>query len=563
MKILIFDFEVFKYDTLLGVYDVNQKQYFQTWNLQKIKLYYESNKDAIWIGHNNKDYDNYILQSIIFNKNPYVTSNEIIVQHKKQHLKIQLNYYDLMSMHTTSLKTIEAACGKNISESEVDFNLDRELTEEEKRMTESYNKDDLNQTFEDLKMTKSEFQLRLDLIKEFNLPLTILHCTQAQIAEIVLNAQPLENVEPIHPIMYPQLQVKNQVAIDYYLNEKFKTNEKPIIELCGVPHQMGAGGMHADKKCYHADWAYYFDVSGYYNLVMMNYNLLSRAIPEEGKKLYEYMYHEQIRLKKIDPKKRAVYKTILLAVYGAQMNQYCKFYDPWNGALVPIVGQMFLIDLLEKLNDKIDLIQTNTDGVIAKPIVDEQIVVDIINEWQERTGFTLKLDKIYDIYQRDVNCYMYRDDKGEIHTKGEAVNYYNNWENPLSANCYNSREPIIIQYCIVEYLMNHKKPEETVIQYKNELRLFQYICKKLSYDYLTFETFNNTIKLQNVNRCFASKQEGQIYKNKVNKHDKYGNLPDKVFVWNDDISKLDKKQIDYVYYIKRAYERINEFLILK
>lgn len=47
MKILVFDFEVFQYDTLLGVYDVNNKKYVQSWNSQFIKQYYRDNLDAI------------------------------------------------------------------------------------------------------------------------------------------------------------------------------------------------------------------------------------------------------------------------------------------------------------------------------------------------------------------------------------------------------------------------------------------------------------------------------------------------------------------------------------
>ena len=51
-----------------------------------------------------------------------------------------------------------------------------------------------------------------------------------------------------------------------------------------------------------------------------------------------------------------------------------------------------------------------------------------------------------------------------------------------------------------------------------------------------------------------------VYKNKKNKHDRYSNLPDQVFVWNESLDSLDYKQIDYIYYARRAYERIGEFI---
>lgn len=561
MKILIFDFEVFRFDTLLGVYDVNNNKYYQTWNLSEIRDYYWKNINSIWIGHNNSDYDNNILEAIVKGKDPYLVSQDIIVNKRRYYLGMQLNYYDLMQLHPTSLKVMEAAMGKRISESEVDFHTDKPLTKEKKLKVEAYNRDDLDQTFIDLQLSKSEFQLKLDLIKEFKLPMDALHFTQAQIAETALKAVRNPNLinMPVHPTIYPQLKVNNQVALDFYLNEGFKIGQKPVIDLCGLPHQMGAGGMHAGREKYHTDWAFYLDVSGYYNLVMINYNLLSRAIPEEGKALYEYMYHQQLALKGVDDNKRAVYKTILLAVFGAQMHEKSKFYDPWNGALVPVVGQMFLIDLLEKLEGKVELAQSNTDGIIAKPLVEEKEILDIVDEWCKRTGFVIKPKKIYDLVQRDVNNYMYRDEKGKIHTKGEAVGYYERWENPLEGNSYNSKEPIIIHYAIVDYYMNGIKPEETIVKYAKNFRMFQWICKLQTYEYLTFEANGEQQRLQKVNRCFASKKSGMIYKNKQNKHDRYSNLADKVFVFNEDLKELDYKEIDYIYYARRAYERIREF----
>jgi len=561
MKVIVFDFEVFPYNILLGAYITNENKYYQTWDKNKIIEFYHNNIDAIWVGHNNTDYDNYILQAVIKGKDPFIVSQEIISKSKRHYLDIKLNYYDLMQFHPASLKVMEAAVGKNISESEIDFNIDRPLTEDEKEKIESYNRDDLDQTFLDLKLSKSEFQLGLDLINEFHLPLDALHYSEAQLAEAALKVKRNDSLieKPVRPIVYPQMKINNPDILDYYLSEGFRTSTKPTFTICGLEHQMGAGGIHAGRKKCHYDWAYYFDVSGYYNLVMLNYNLFSRAMTEESKKQYEFMYHEQLRLKKIDLVKRAVYKKVLLAVFGAQMNEHSAFYDPWVGALVPIVGQLFLVDLLEKLEGKVELIQSNTDGIIAYPLVEESVLFDIVKEWQERTGFVLKMDKITDIYQRDVNNYMYRDDKGSVHTKGEAVKYYECWDNPLAENSYNSKEPIIIHYCIVEWFMNKIKPEYTIVKYAKELRMFQWICKLNSFDYLTFESELTVQKLQKVNRAFASKVPGMIYKNKKGKHDSYSNLSDKVFVYNDDLSKLDSHMIDYVYYARRAYERINEF----
>lgn len=578
MKIIIFDFEVFKYDVLLGAIVLEpgkEKRYFQTWSPAEIYDFYQKNLNSIWVGHNNQGYDNFILQAIVKNKNPYLISKEIISGDRKKYLSIPLYYYDIINTHFTSLKAVEAQMGKNISETQVDFDLDRKLTSEEKLKEESYNRDDLDQTLEDFMLCRDEFQLRIDMIKEFHLGLDALHITECQVAERVLKpiVKDPQELKPLKPKFYDNLLIKNKDALDYYLNEKWEYIPKISLNICGVPHIMAKGGLHGARKNYHTDWAYYFDVSGYYNLVMILYDLLPRTLTKEGKELYNHMYQEQLLLKKTNPRKRGCYKKICLAVYGAELNEYCKFYDPSAGRLVTLTGQIFIIDLIEKLEGKIELIQTNTDGIIAKPLngVKEEDVLLIIERWKKRTGFELKPVKIYDIHQRDVNNYMYRDENGKIHVKGEAVKYYNLWDNPFVEDSFNSKEPYIIHHAIVEYFMNGVKPEETIERNKDNLRMFQYICKKLSYDYLSYEVYDlegnkPTVILQNVNRIFAYKnrmERGMVYKNKEGKHDKYSNLPPNVFVYNDDIRNSPinvKEKIDYNYYVRRAYERIEEFM---
>ena len=71
-----------------------------------------------------------------------------------------------------------------------------------------------------------------------------------------------------------------------------------------------------------------------------------------------------------------------------------KIYDtkPQVGSLITITGQMFL-DLLEKLGDKVKLIQSNTDGIIIKTLPTyEEEVLNIVKEWCDRMEET-KYDK--------------------------------------------------------------------------------------------------------------------------------------------------------------------------
>lgn len=585
-EIIIFDFEVFKYDTLLGAILIkdNKQETFQIWNLEQIKKFFYIHEEAMWIGHNNLFYDNIILDAILKNKNVYETSLKVINNKYKPYDLIKFLTYDLMNGYFYSLKSTELVYGKNISETQVSFDIDRPLTQEEIELTESYNRDDLNQTLTNFleKTIFGRFKTRLNIIKEFNLDYSYLNVTEAKLAAVCLGAKHIDGIEYqyIEPPMYDFLELKNKELLNFYKEGRFKKGEKLYVTICGVEHKLGDGGGHGALSNCHFDKCIYCDVSGYYNLLMINLDLLPRTMPKESKERYIQMYHEQLKLKKTDPDRRNSYKVILLAVWGAMRNEYTDFYDPEKGALMTITGQLFIMDLLEKLEPYIILVQTNTDGIIIVPKDwrDEELVLSIVEEWTLRTGFTIKPDYIYDIYQRDVNNYMYKDKDGGIHCKGEALKHWNSLDNIFGNKLFDAKEPVIVAKGIVNYFMNKKLPLETIYENLDDLRNFEYICKKNSYDYLEYEVENletnekETNKLQGVNRAFAlfdKKKIGMIYKykdrnGKLSKA-KVSNLPDSVFVYDNEIISEGARNkilsdLNLYYYEDRIYERIYEFI---
>lgn len=584
MKLIIHDFEVFKYDVLLGaiVVEGNSQHVVQLWNQDEIRDFYKNHINDLWIGHNNLGYDEIILEGIVNHKDPYKVSKSIINSQIRPKCKLPILTYDCMRAGFYSLKMTEYVVGKNISETQVDFNLDRPLNEKEKILTESYNRDDLNQTLYNFEHIKSEFELRASLINEFKLPLSMLTATSTKVASTVLGAKAIDGIEKmkVETKLPSTIQLKNQDVIDFYLNEDFRKNKRIKVMLCGCEHIIASGGIHAALKKIHIDKALYFDVSGYYNLVMLNYDLLPRTMPKESRELYDFMYHEQLRLKGVDDAKRAMYKVILLSVFGAMMNKYTDFYDPWHGSLVTVTGEIFLVDLLEKLEGKVRVLQSNTDGIMIEPYdwnkKDE--IIKIVEEWESRTGFVIKKEEIHNLWQRDVNNYVF-DDNGKPHPKGEAVNAYSKLSNPIFTQLWNCKEAPIIAKGIVDYLLYSVDPQETVEKNKTNLLLYQYPCKALSFDYCQYEETNLKTgeviktKLQNVNRAFASNDKsktGLVIKYKTLedgtiKKAKVASLPESVFIHNDEI--LSEKsinellpKIDYDYYVKRIWKRLGEFI---
>lgn len=589
--IIVFDAEVFEYDCLIGTLVVDGQGHVtvkQMWDPEEIKKFYYLHEDDFWVGHNNKHFDNPVLEAILNDKNPKEVARQIIEMGKKVKCHLKFKYYDLMATSYYSLKVTEASAGKNISESQVDFTLKRPLTKEEKELTEKYNRDDLFQTLDNLNdpSVSGYLAARLNLVSMFDLNTECLTMTETQVAAKVLKAKQVPGIEHklLKPTMYDTLQLNNKELLDYYFREGFRTKEKLKFMLCGVEHKCGSGGIHSALVKYHTDKALYFDVSGYYNLVMMNYDLLPRTMGPESKDIYRDLYYKQLEYKKTAPFKRWALKVVLLSVFGSMMNEYTDFYDPQKGLLVTITGQLFIVDLLEKLEHLIKVIQSNTDGIIVEPYnwEDKDKIIQIVEDWEKRTGFVIKKDMIYDVWQRDVNCYFYKDDKGSIHCKGEAVNNYDRWQHLFESGVFNSKEPPIIAQGIVDYYLYDKLPEQVIDEHKHQLRMFQYICKPQSYDYLDYEKSyadgsTSVEHLQHINRAFALNSDeyvGMVYKKKDEKvgkkatKAKIANLPDSVFVYNDEIlsdEAIEKvqQQINYNYYVERIYERIKEFVAIK
>ena len=102
MKIIIFYFEVFTFDTLFGalIVENNKKECYQTWNLEFIKKFYSDNKDeAIWIGHNSQSYDSIILEAIINNKTEQYLkklNDDLLNGVAKRYSKLKMYQFDLM-----------------------------------------------------------------------------------------------------------------------------------------------------------------------------------------------------------------------------------------------------------------------------------------------------------------------------------------------------------------------------------------------------------------------------------------------------------------------------------
>ena len=139
-EILMYDFEVFVgamyWCVVIINYNTKEKIIIQN-NKQELKTFYESHKESIWVGYNSRNYDQFILKGILLNKNPFEINTEIIEKGKKGYQvlrkanKIKFNNFDI-GTPLNSLKQLEGFMGSRIKETSIPFDIDRELSENEK-----------------------------------------------------------------------------------------------------------------------------------------------------------------------------------------------------------------------------------------------------------------------------------------------------------------------------------------------------------------------------------------------------------------------------------------------
>ena len=565
------DTEVFIHDWMLvGVDPIKQKEYVIVNNKSELESLYKEYKKDIWVMYNGRNYDQYIIKSILLGFDPKKVNDWIIIKDRKgwefssMFNLLPLNIFDTMPNPPVSLKTLEAFMGNSIHETSVPFDVDRKLTEQEIQETIGYCRDDVYNTIDVFIRRKGEFDAQMQLIKAFNLPLSHLGKTQAQLAAIILGAKK-KKLKDEWNIRLPEnvLLGKYKEVGEWFLNkENHNSDAKLEIMICGVPHTIAWGGIHAglDKQqvfCAPDEVIFDVDVDQLYPSLMIEYNLLSRAV-EEPKK-FQNILDKSLELKKLGKKKeREPYKRICNITYGAEGDKFNPMYDPLHRNLVCVFGQVFIIDLLDKVEDIITLLNSNTDGIFVK--VKRKDVDEFkrrVHEWEERTRLHMSYDEFSSLWSKDVNNYVAIRPDGSYHSKGAYVKELSPLDYDLP----------IVNEAVKDYILR-KIPVENTILGCTELIKFQKVVKLSSkYQWVEHEGNGHNEKFDNkAYRVFASldTNDGRLLKCKVtekgDKKDKFGNTPDHCFVENGDITEMKiPSKLDKQYYIDLAKNRLEDF----
>lgn len=595
MRWYTYDTEVFAHDFIVVFKDKETGEHtvFHNDNLG-VKAFISD--EAIYCGFNTKGYDQYIIKAICggFSPEEVRQVNDWIIGGGQgwqcpllSGVFFRFNNVDIMDdmQMGLSLKAIEGHLGKmSIEETEVDFNLDRPLTEEELALTIKYCIHDVDATEKVTSIRKDYLNNKVYLggLKDID-PTKALAMTNAKLTAAYLDAHNILSVEEMgadeREYKYPdnlRREYIPQEVFDFFDRlydksisdeELFKSKLNIIVGEC--PVTLGFGGIHGaipfhQEEEVNGRLIRNYDVASYYPHLMVYYGYTSRNIPNP--QIYAEMLEKRMRAKKSGDKATAnALKLVANTTYGAMLNKYNDLYDPLKGRSVCITGQLFLLELSQHLIagcSTLRIVQLNTDGIMVSfDETEYDKVLAITKEWEQRTRFELEEDRIKRIVQKDVNNYVEIPYEGEPKIKG---GYLVRGIAPAGAFNINNNATIVAK-AIVEYFTKGTEVEITIGEC-TDIFQFQLIAKAGSKYKEAYHLVDDVQEpVQKVNRVYASKDPryGKLFKVKAENDStaKIESLPEHCVIDND--NKLTIDQVDKTWYIELAKKRINDFLGIK
>lgn len=595
-KIHGYDFEVFTKINWFCVtfinYEDRNKEVVIVNDRAKLIEFYNEYKDDIFISYNGRQYDTGIFKGILDGMNVGYVNDKLIKEGKKPFQvvknakKYPLNDYDTI-LKDKSLKQLEAFMGDDIRETEVDFNIDRPLTQEEIEQTLYYNHHDVIEVLRVLDYCWDDFEGQLDIIELYGLDMSYFTKTKVQLAVSpkILNAVDQHTLDDEFDIRLPdtiQLSDKYRFIPEWYMNPKnwrYKEhlrsednqhNNQLCCTVACIPHVFAWGGCHGadDKEAVFEGIILHADVASMYPTTDIEYGLLSRKFknPDDFKQMRDF----RLKLKSEKNPKNKALKPMINGVYGAGKDRNNPSYDPLMANLTCIFGQMFILDLIDKLEPYCRLLQTNTDGIFVLCENEEMKnkVIEITNQVGERLKMEFEIDEYTKLIQKDVNNYIAVKKNGELECKGAMVKFNKPIDNDLP----------ILNDAVRNYLAYDIPVEQTINECEEYIKFQKVIKLSAKYKEIWYgngvsgkdnkiTSINGELLKGKVHRVFASKRQsdGSIYKLKIEKgvksYEQFANTPTHLFIDNEDVhDKSIPEYLDKEYYINEAKKRIDMFL---
>ncbi len=603
MNFIIYDIEVFAFDWIVVFKNVQtgERAIFHNDN-EGVLDYMTENKDSIYVGFNNKHYDNHIIKGIVADFSPEELKqlNDYLIVYDgngwdypplQQH-RFWFNSCDLKddTQDGLSLKAIEAHLGMDIEESEIDFNINRPLDSEELDKTIRYCSYDVDATEKLFECRSRYIQCKINLSKRCDVSTEkALSLTNAGLTAKYLGAVKTTYTDG-REYHYPEgldVSLIPTEILDFFnkINDlsipdidllggrdsqgKKHKGKSIVINIGGCPCTYGWGGGHGSLKSYHEKATetrciQNRDVSSLYPALLIEHNYISRSCTDRNK--YKNTRDERLLAKREgDSETAQTLKNPLNGASGAMDAPFNDLYDPRNARGMRISGQLFLTMLITRLLDgceTLKLIQFNTDGVMYSVDKYELPIVDkICSQWEKDSKFELETDEIQSVWVKDVNNTLFVTTEGKVKKVGSYLVHGITEKGAWNIN----NNHTIVKDAVVAFFTKDIPIAETIYNCMTPLS-FQLVAKAGStYGEVYHIVDGEKVKTQKVNRVYATRhrQYGTLMKIHSSKGNdsKIGGLPDHCII--DNRNTVDISDIDKDWYIRQADKYVKDFLGVK
>jgi hypothetical protein len=431
----------------------NEKQIFVVYN----KIEYDIKKlnylieNCLLIGYNNHSYDDIILNYIyrsgfIDPKEIQALSNDIIHQHRTGiplwknediafYMNDKVNSLDLMKILAfDKLKVGLKQCAVNLRHpliQDLPFPYDQTVKEEDIDTILSYNNNDVQITLSLLNRLKEDINLRYKTSYDYKV--NVKNASRTYIAKEIFNKY-YADYTGLHFGTFKELRthrskiyLKDCILPEIHystdiMNNMLNTFKSQLVYSIdnaidykiiykNKGYQMGFGGLHSiDRPAIFESTNDMFiidaDVSSFYPNILIEYKIKPEHCRNEFFTILSDLTKRRLNAKsKKDNITADTLKITINSVFGLLNFENYWLYDPQAALSTTINGQLFLLMLIERLEENnFEVISANTDGVTCfVPKIRYEEYKNICDNWSKETRFILEFKNYRKYVRRDVN----------------------------------------------------------------------------------------------------------------------------------------------------------------
>ncbi|AFY98500.1 DNA polymerase [Leuconostoc phage phiLNTR3] len=607
MKKLFYDIEVFEKMNLVGLLDEDGKGYVivnapnlpsNVFEVDGVQIYLNVGKvreranesllngDYVFVGFNNKAYDNFLIEDILQNR----PTNYIKLKSDSVIKKRPSQFIDFLNLDTKeqmqpgfSLKKFESMSGMAVEESSIPFDYKDVFTIEQILEVCHYNIQDLRATIKLYKTRKDYFDGKELLVKEYSTSKTSINYSNGSTAaSYLMGRDKLENFEPEDPDIYGvptgvKLFLENALKVSPEIShlktkaEREKVMRKEwtslVMEDHGMVYTWGFGGLHSAKGRIETNKrgtkkivydvvdetdVQQWDSGSHFPNIMLRDNLLGQVTNK-----FRNLVKERLKNKALGNPLAGTQKIIINSVYGLLRLQSSKLYNPKSAIRVNVSGMVAIYNLANHLDLVGNVYQVNTDGIAFKPYPDvtQETLDNIKQRWEDEFKLQLEVSSFKRLIQRDVNNYIAVKQNDKLKLKGGAVGQAN------GVDVTKASKPTIIDHMLVEKLV-YDRPFITTVQ-EGEFRDYCFTLKSMKSSTQTGKMVDENGKVfdNEVNRTYATKSGGKVLKEKVGELEnaKFPDTPEQMSIANYELPKEPPADLDYSYYIELAEKKLESW----